>query len=237
MTKPQDDKQPQDLASIVASSGLFGTPAPAVPAKPSKDKSKNNPPSPSGDRAKPGSPSPAETTVSTDKPKGDARLQEQDQSGFDDPRQVFALFRGCLRYKPESDTNSKLNAAAVKVARSFKRLGKERDEAQTQLLAHASITAEPPTREELISIISTGLRDITATGSDVKGLTATLRDLMPELFRQQGDVDRPDPCALMAYICTFSGMTGEQIIAEQGGREFVEAQLSDILKTKVILPN
>lgn len=44
---------------------------------------------------------------------------------------------------------------------------------------------------------------------------------------------RPDPCALISYLCTFGGKQGSEIIKELNGPKFVAAQLSEILKVPV----
>jgi hypothetical protein len=42
---------------------------------------------------------------------------------------------------------------------------------------------------------------------------------------------------VLAYVCSFSGMTGAEIVHELGGRDWMSARLRDILKTSVILPD
>lgn len=92
-----------------------------------------------------------------------------------------------------------------------------------------------PTKEELVSIVSAALRAENATGSDVKGLTATLQSLLPALFASDDQSKRPDPSAVVAYITGFAGRKGSEIVQELGGVEFVEARLSEVLKVSVKL--
>jgi hypothetical protein len=93
----------------------------------------------------------------------------------------------------------------------------------------------PPTREELIGIVSAALRAENATGSDVKGLTATLESLLPELFNHAGVQIKPDPALFLGYLLHLDGCTTDELMAEIGGPEFVAGKLSEILKTPVKL--
>ena len=101
--------------------------------------------------------------------------------------------------------------------------------------ARASLKAPPPTRDELVGIISRAIRDTKATGSDIKGLSATLQTLVPDLFQGKDSKERPDPVALIKYIASFDGMQGAEVVKELGGAEFLANQLSEILKTPVSL--
>ncbi len=99
----------------------------------------------------------------------------------------------------------------------------------------AGSLAAPPTREELIGIVSAALRAENATGSDVKGLIATLQSLLPDIFAGSEQTKRPDPAAIIGYICTFAGKSGAEICQDLGGRESLEARLSEILGLPVKL--
>ena len=116
----------------------------------------------------------------------------------------------------------------------YRRLARSADKRPVVVTPAREESSRPPTREELISIVSEALRSENATGSDVKGLTATLQSLVPELFTDQAGT-KPDPCAVVAYITTWAGASGEQIMAELGGREFLAEKLSDLLHTPVSL--
>jgi len=97
------------------------------------------------------------------------------------------------------------------------------------------------TADQIAGIISDTLKDGynsgKLTGADAKGLTQTLRELLPSLFGSNDDTDIPNPAALMAYITGFSGRQGADIVQELGGREFMQARLSEILHIPVILPD
>ena len=81
--------------------------------------------------------------------------------------------------------------------------------------------------------ISDALRKETLTGADVKSLTSTLQLVAPELFKTDADSDKPDPCAVMGYLCSFSGAIGADLVADMGGTEFIAAQLSEVLGVPV----
>lgn len=89
--------------------------------------------------------------------------------------------------------------------------------------------SSPPTREELIGIVSEALRRENATGSDVKGLTATLQSLLPDLFTSGDDSSKPGPDLVLAYITRFAGQSGESLADDLGGRAFVAGRLSELL--------
>ena len=76
-----------------------------------------------------------------------------------------------------------------------------------------------------------------SSGSDIVRAAEKLQ----EKFGVMDDVEAarkkviPDPCAILSYVCSFSGMTGAEIVEELGGRDWMTAQLSEILKVPVIV--
>jgi hypothetical protein len=77
----------------------------------------------------------------------------------------------------------------------------------------------------------------TSSGADVIN---SLKQLQSEFgilddVKKEREQMRPDPCAIIAYICTFAGKSGAEIIKELGGREAMESRLSEILRVQVKL--
>jgi len=134
---------------------------------------------------------------------------------------VFTLAKRIRRYVDRLHQRAQ---AAEEKSRTYTRASKDGE-------------VEPVTRAELINIITQEIRKTNRTGSDVKGLAATLQSLLPDLFADSSKAPQPDPCAVLAYVCSFSGMTGAEIVHELGGRDWMSARLRDILKTSVILPD
>lgn len=91
----------------------------------------------------------------------------------------------------------------------------------------------PPTREELIGIVSRAMRDDGATEAGIKALMSVLERLMPSVFVDSEADNRPDPSAVIGYLCTFAGKSGSQIVTELGGPEFLADRLSDVLRVPV----
>lgn len=85
--------------------------------------------------------------------------------------------------------------------------------------------ADPITRVELFRLISGAIKD----GDRVDpALVTALLKVAPEL----GEVDqsRPDPTAVITYVCHFAGRPGHDIVRELGGLEFIASKLCDVLK-------
>jgi hypothetical protein len=87
--------------------------------------------------------------------------------------------------------------------------------------------------ETLAIRISDALRKGNNTGADIKSMTTTLQLISPDLFRHSDKADRPDPCAIIKYLCTWSGAQGADMVKELGGAEFLATKLSEVLDTPV----
>lgn len=96
--------------------------------------------------------------------------------------------------------------------------------------------AGPITATEIQKKLETVIRT-SSSSSDIIKAISELNDqtgILDELkAKREAGKNRPDPCAVMAYLCTFSGKAGADIIGELGGREFVEGRLSEVLKAEV----
>ena len=88
----------------------------------------------------------------------------------------------------------------------------------------ASPTTEAMGRAELYALITAEIR----AGRVDPALVSSLLKVAPEL----GEVDqsRPDPTAVISYVCHFAGRPGDEIARELGGLEFIAAKLCDVLK-------
>jgi len=77
----------------------------------------------------------------------------------------------------------------------------------------------------------------TSSGADVINSLKQLQaefGILDEVKKEREQV-RPDPAAIIGYICTFAGKSGAEICQELGGRESMEARLSEILRVQVKL--
>ena len=90
------------------------------------------------------------------------------------------------------------------------------------------------TRSELIDIITDAIRRENATGSDVKGLSATLRELVPDLFTDTNALKVPAN-VLIEYITSFAGRPGAEIVQELGGCDFVASKVGEVLRCRVTI--
>lgn len=88
----------------------------------------------------------------------------------------------------------------------------------------ATPTTEAMGRAELYALITAEIR----AGRVDPALVSSLLKVAPEL----GEVDqsRPDPTAVISYVCHFAGRPGDEIARELGGLEFIAAKLCDVLK-------
>ena len=74
-----------------------------------------------------------------------------------------------------------------------------------------------------------------SSGSDIVRAVSELQEkfgVLDDVVREREKVI-PDPSAVIGYLCTFAGRQGEDICKELGGKEFIAAQLSKILKVPV----
>ena len=171
------------------------------------------------------------------------QVLNQGQTDYWTEQAIFRRIKQAITDKLDRRSNSMLLLSSRETAQRIDRLLREADDLRAKLAALTHTPAaieggsEPPTRDELIGIISQAVRRPDGTGADIKGLTATLQSLLPDLFRDESNDRKPDPCAVLSYVVSFAGMTGPEIIQSLGGRDFVRDTLVDILKTAVILPD
>ena len=249
MTNPTDDAPDTNTAAaadLAAQSGLFGAPKQPAPAKPQaktpstakRNRSHNAPPKTQ--------PLKAQGVKSTDSGPDVQDSDDLGQQALDvywSEQSIYRRIKQAITDKLDRRSNSMLLLSSRETAQRIDRLLREADDLRAKLAALTHTPAaieggsEPPTREELIGIISQAVRRPDGTGADIKGLTATLQSLLPDLFRDESNDRKPDPCAVLSYVVSFAGMTGPEIIQGLGGRDFVRDTLVDILKTAVVLPD
>ena len=90
----------------------------------------------------------------------------------------------------------------------------------------------PITSEEIRKRLEFVIRT-SSSGSDIVRAVGELNEKFGVLDDVSRNKNKPDPCAIITYICSFSGMTGDEIVADLGGREFLAARLSEVLKVPV----
>ncbi|VGO21129.1 hypothetical protein [Pontiella sulfatireligans] len=58
-----------------------------------------------------------------------------------------------------------------------------------------------------------------------------------DVFREQreGRDNRPDPSAILEYVCGFAGRSGAEIVKELGGASFIAGRLAEILGVPVTI--
>ena len=124
------------------------------------------------------------------------------------------------------------NAAASRLA------ARPEVKARLKALQLAGITGTGPvTPDELIKKIEMIVRTPGANADTLKAIKMLDEQtgIFAEIKQLRGGAAKPDPCAILAYVVSFAGMTGEQIVNSLGGKEFMACQLSDILKIPVIV--
>lgn len=90
--------------------------------------------------------------------------------------------------------------------------------------------AEIRRKLETLFRTSSSSSDVIKALQELNDQTGLLDDIKREREKEKL---RPDPCAIITYICSFAGRKGAEIIQELGGKDFIEAKLSDILKVPV----
>ena len=159
---------------------------------------------------------------------------------FADPQDLYLVISQSIRQELTKDSKSSLFQSIKFVSRRFDGLKDQLTEAMKQSPrspAREDEEGELLTKEEQAQIISDVMRKNAAslTGADAKGLTVALRDLMPELYGHTKDDTKPDPCAVMAYLVSFGGANGKELVQDLGGKAFLESELSDLLGIQVKL--
>jgi len=245
-SQPEDTSDIDKTADLAKSSGLFAsrpatTPPQTQPSQPAAPKTAKTPKQPAQTEKTPHNP-----------PAPDLPCDSTDVNSPEIPANpafsTLSLLDTGSVYDALRSSKGFSNSALYAVARVFVRSAKALVKSETkELIDRYSVAGQPdingtlrargdaPTREELIDIVSAALRAKNATGSDVKGLTATLQSLLPDLFSSGDQSKRPDPSAIIGYITTFAGRKGAEIVADLGGRESLETRLSEILGLPVKL--
>lgn len=237
MSNTNADNSAITAEQIAASSGLFAPQSPAT--TPSNSKSQKHAKTPkTREKREINSPTAQKSGVKRHSGTG------ADTDGLDTPKEQGSSDRydplATIDLSNEQEIYAAIKAAVSntlkfslsrRLAREFKRyasLGGLAGKA-----SHAR--GELATADELSTMISDALRDPSATASDKKALISALQSVAPHVFDSSDRQLRPDPCAIIGYLCGWSGMSGEQIVAELGGREFIADKLSQTLKVPVVI--
>lgn len=229
MTNQPQDNNTHDAPqpSAAQRSGLFG--------------SQPRQPQPASDKPRTAQPNKQRTAKPRTTIPRKPRAQPATATGsiFSVQKNVFDAIRESIRLEGKSAGNKSLWKISGELGGTIDRYEREIAALNAEL-AHAREAAQPggPVREltveELIDRLTTSLRDTQATPTDVKTLSQVLRDLKPSLFASVDNAP-PDPCAIAEFLCGWAGMTGEQIAQTMGGRDALSKQLSEVLKSCVIV--
>lgn len=153
--------------------------------------------------------------------------KRSDEGAQADPQHIYA------RIKQAEGDNAAIYALCQDLANGYKRLKRQTEKAAESARVR-ELDVTPPTREELQGIVSAAIRDTKASGSEVNSLLKALKELIPELFGDSSN-QKPDPCAIVEYVTGWAGASGEQIVAELGGVEFLQDLIAKSLNVEAVI--
>jgi hypothetical protein len=97
----------------------------------------------------------------------------------------------------------------------------------TSQVSPQNSTLQDITQDEIAALITRTLRN-KPTAAEVASLTTALLKIKPQLAESER-TDKPDPAAVIAYVASFAGMAGKQIIGELGGPRLLVERMCQVL--------